>query len=148
MTKKNSNLEAAVLHIQTHPSANMSRVAREYGVARQTLRSRLDRAKKPAGPGQTGNQRLSPSEERDICEYIDRMFSLNLPVRMELVIYAANEILEQGCPSEHPPRVGQTWVSRFLRRHGYSTNSQKEVEPNRRDTAPVCPVKVNNVQQN
>jgi hypothetical protein len=114
----------------------VTKVARQFGVTGARLRYRLD------GRGglksyHAANSKLTSSEERALCRYIDRLDSINLAVRVEFVTDAANHILRaRASPAElaspaGPTTVGQKWTTRFLKRHDYTRRLQKKLDSDR-----------------
>jgi hypothetical protein len=68
--------------------------------------------------------------------YIDRLDSINLAVRPEIVSDAANAILRERCASNQkgdPPTVGQHWTTRFLKRYDYIKRRQEKVNLDRKE---------------
>lgn len=69
-----STIQNALRHIQQNPQAKVSAVAREFGVKRTTLRSRIDGHSSATGKV-VSHSRLSTAEEKAVCAYIDRFES-------------------------------------------------------------------------
>ncbi|KAM4061549.1 DDE superfamily endonuclease [Hirsutella rhossiliensis] len=104
-----SRLEEAVQYAKDFPQNSIRSVAKKYEVAHTTLRYRLKR-------------------------YVDRLDAVNLAVRPEFIVDAANAILRAKAPaakSGDPPTVGVHWVTRFIQRHGYCKQRQKTLSAER-----------------
>ncbi len=81
------------------------------------------------------NLKFSRPEELALCAYIDRLDHINLAVRREFVVDAANHILREKASKAsrgNPPVVGIHWIDRFVRRYGYTLTSQKKLDANRK----------------
>ena len=124
-------LRNALDYLHQNPDSKASTVTKEFKVTRGQLRSRLDGHS--SSKEQTSiNTKLSYSEEKALCRYIDRLDSINLHVRQEFVVDAANAILKERAGKNNTPlTVGKCWIKRFLKRHSYDTVKQKVLEQNR-----------------
>lgn len=128
-----SRIQNAVEYIQQNPESNMRAVAREFGVPRGRLRSRMQ-GHLPHRAVPAANTKLSRAEETALCRYIDRLDGINLAVRAEFVTDAANFILRERSSKtngESLPMVGHNWTTRFLKRHSYQKRMQKKVHMDR-----------------
>ena len=122
-----SRIQEAIQYLDDFPDAKVATVAWEFGVPRNRLRSRLE-GHLPKKGRPNINTKLSAAEEKALCRYIDRLDSINLAVRAEFVVDAANYILqERGKDST----VGRNWITRFLKRHGYHRRLQKKLNADR-----------------
>lgn len=112
----------------------MARVAREHGLERSQLQSRLE-GHGPTKGREPPHKRLGDPEEVMICQHIDRLDALNMAVRPEFITEAANRILLARCSRQEladPPQVGPNWAPRFIRRHGYHKQRQKTTASERK----------------
>ncbi|KJZ70664.1 hypothetical protein HIM_09937 [Hirsutella minnesotensis 3608] len=132
-----SRLEARVQrakeYLDKNPDAKVATTAREFEVPRGRLRSRLQ-GRSSLTDRRPTNTKLSKPEEDALCRYVDRLDSVNLAVRREFIVDAANRILRErsGKASQSdPPVVGIHWIDRFVKRHKYRLMSQKQLELNR-----------------
>ncbi len=128
-----SRIQAAIEYLEANPDVSTRAAAREFKVPRTRLRRRLDKVP-PLNARPPSHTKLSQPEEVALCTYIDRLDNINLAVRREFVVDAANSILRERASSAekaNPPTVGHNWVSRFLKRHGYITTTQKKLDANR-----------------
>ncbi|KAJ6439193.1 hypothetical protein O9K51_08605 [Purpureocillium lavendulum] len=128
-----SRLEEAIRYAGDFPGASIRSVAKKFGVGHTTMQYRL---KKPTSklPRTAPNRKLSDAEEKAICRYVDRLDSINLAVRPEFIVDAANAILRAKAPAaerDDPPTVGVHWATRFIRRHGYFKRRQKTLNADR-----------------
>ncbi|KJZ74247.1 hypothetical protein HIM_06253 [Hirsutella minnesotensis 3608] len=127
-----SRTREAVQYIRDVPGAKIASVAREFGIPRNRLRSRLQGHHPKAGRP-AANLKLSRPEEAALCRYIDRLDNMNLAVRPGFVTDATNNILrERSGPSGQADFIiGSKWTSRFLKRHGYFKKLQKKLHAER-----------------
>ncbi|KJZ68702.1 hypothetical protein HIM_11903 [Hirsutella minnesotensis 3608] len=128
-----SHLEKAIQYTRDFPEASIRSVAKKFGIGHTTLRYRLQRQTSKI-PRTAPNKKLSVAEEKAICRYIDRLDSINLAVRPEFIVDAANAILRAKAPAakrDDPPTVGVHWATRFFRRHNYSKQRQKTLNADR-----------------
>jgi hypothetical protein len=87
-----SRIQDALSYMHDNPGLKIAVVAREFGVPRGRIRSRVARFQPKKGlPAH--NTRLTIPEEKALCRYIDRLDRVNLAVRVEFIIHAANQIL-------------------------------------------------------
>ena len=65
------------------------------------------------------NKRLSPDQELAVCHFLDRIATLGIDARKQMVSSIANRILRRAHndPTMDPPKVGPQWALRFLQRH-------------------------------
>ncbi|XP_044717871.1 tc5 transposase DNA-binding domain-containing protein [Hirsutella rhossiliensis] len=128
-----ARVQKAKKYLDQNPTAKVTTVARQFEVPRGRLRSRLD-GRTSLTDRQPTNTKLSKPEEDALCRYIDRLDAVNLAVRREFIVDAANRILKErsGKASQsNPPTVGIHWIDRFVKRHKYLLMSQKQLESNR-----------------
>ena len=105
--KKEDRLKEALDYIEQNPKAKVATIAKEFGVNRNSLRSRL--AGNPSLNNlPTMNTKLLYIEEKALCRYIDRLDAINLSVCREFVIDAINAILKEraGKNNSTPPTIG------------------------------------------
>jgi hypothetical protein len=100
------------LHHQSRP--NISKVAREFDVPYQRLRSRYQ-GKKSLFEREPNGRKLDPAQEKALCSWIDYNDSLGLPVKRTQIVSAATSILKLANPSSPP--LSEKWLKRFLQRH-------------------------------
>ncbi|KJZ69554.1 hypothetical protein HIM_11047 [Hirsutella minnesotensis 3608] len=128
-----ARVQMAKEYLDKNPDAKLATIAREFEVPRGRLRSRLQ-GRSSLTDSQPTNTKLSKPEEDALCRYVDRLDSVNLAVRREFIVDAANRILRErsGKASQSdPPVVGIHWIDRFVKRHKYRLMSQKQLELNR-----------------
>jgi hypothetical protein len=131
-----SRIQEAVAYIGDNPEAKIATVAREFGVSRGRLRSRIE-GYLPKKGLPAANKRLSDPEEKALCLYIDRLDRINLSVRPEFITSAANYILKERASKsilEEPPLVGPNWTTRFIQRHRYFKQRQKKMNSDRQSS--------------
>ncbi|OAQ57582.1 DDE superfamily endonuclease [Pochonia chlamydosporia 170] len=136
-----SKIEEALKYLEDFPESKISTVAREYGVPRGRLRSRLDgRGPKIGRP--PPHSRLTGPEEKAICRYIDRLDRINLAVRVEFVVDAAEAIINERCGTSNIEPLGRMWAPRFLKRHKYDKRFQKKLHSDRQASEDVNRVSI------
>lgn len=128
-----NQISDALRYSEENPEVSVATVAREFGITRGVLRSRLSGAQRqPVNPSLS--TKLTHSEEKALCRYIDRLDSVNLETRREYVVDTANSILKARLgksDTAEPLTVGRHWITRFLNRHGYHLSKRKQLEKNR-----------------
>ena len=136
-----SRVSDAIDYITSFPDAKVAKVARDFGISRSILRARLQGRTSTKGT-KTPNTKLSQPEEKALCRYIDRLDRINLAVRPEFILDAANTILLEREKRTSSTRQGEgqdpiiltvnrQWVTRFLKRHGYTKKRQKKLHSDR-----------------
>ena len=100
-------LQNALDYLEQNPNAKVTVTAKEYGVTREQLRSRLN-GHLPLKGLAVSNIKLIYAKEKAICRYIDRLDAINLYVRQEFIVDAANAILkEKAGKNSTPPTIGK-----------------------------------------
>ncbi|KJZ68915.1 hypothetical protein HIM_11701 [Hirsutella minnesotensis 3608] len=128
-----ARVQRAKDYLDQNPTAKVTTVARQFEVPRGRLRGRLE-GRTSLTDRQPTNTKLSKPEEDALCRYIDRLDAVNLAVRREFIVDAANCILRERsskASQSNPPTVGIHWIDRFVKRHKYRLMSQKQLESNR-----------------
>jgi hypothetical protein len=120
-------------YIENFPDAKIATLARDFEVPSSTLRDRLNGCHYKKGRSGI-NTKLTKEEEIAICCYIDRLDKINLAVRPEFIADAARSIILARSSTKQQsvePTIGKFWVTRFLKRHGYSKYRQKTINDDR-----------------
>ncbi|CAG9953466.1 unnamed protein product [Clonostachys rosea f. rosea IK726] len=121
-------MDAALEYHQENPGISLRKVAKLFGVPRATLQDHVKTPRKRREEKKT-NRLLTAVEEKAICNYIDRLDNINMAVRGEFICDAANAIIRarqrSGDTTTPMHLVKPPWVTRFLKRHGYSSRPQK-----------------------
>jgi hypothetical protein len=123
-------MDAALDYHKENPGISLRRVAKLFGVARATLQDRVKTPRKRKEDKNCGRL-LTAVEEKALCNYIDRLDSINMAVRGEFVCDAANAIIRaRHRPDDTTPIhiVKPRWATRFFQRHGYSSRPQKMLD--------------------
>ena len=130
--KIEDRISEAISFKESNPNIKLTELAKQFHIPRQRLYQRI--LGRPSKIKHTPtNTRLSRAQETALCNYIDRLDRLNLSVRADLIRDAANRILLQSAPlGQTPTQVGLNWVTRFIRRYGYSTIPQKVLDRKRK----------------
>lgn len=128
-----SRLSEALAYIHEFSGAKIAVVAKEFGVSRYALRRRMT-GTGPRKGSKKATTKLTATEERALCSYIDRLDRFNLAVQPSYIQEAANVLLKARTPKgEDPPTVGINWTSRFIQRHGYLKRNRKLLEKGRQE---------------
>jgi hypothetical protein len=94
-TSNNTQMEAAIAHLNRQESLNYAAAARVYGVHSQTLARRhkgLTMSRTEANS--TFRQRLNNSQEDTILSYIDTLTETHIPPTTQIIKNLAEEILK------------------------------------------------------
>jgi hypothetical protein len=126
-------IREACEYIENFPDAKIATVGRDFEVPRSTLRDRRNGCHSKKGrPGI--NTKLTKEEEIAICRCIYRLDKINLAVRPEFIADAARSIILVRSSTKQQsvePTIDKFWVTRFLKRHGYSKYRQKTINADR-----------------
>ena len=97
-----SQLADALDYIKQNPGAKVATVAKEFGLNRGQLQSRVN-GYAALNKESSYNTKLSAEEEKAVCRYIDRLDAINLSVRREFVVKAANTVLSKKAGKHTTP---------------------------------------------
>uniref|UniRef100_A0A8H7K2R3 HTH CENPB-type domain-containing protein n=1 Tax=Bionectria ochroleuca TaxID=29856 RepID=A0A8H7K2R3_BIOOC len=123
-------MDAALDYHEKNPGISLRRVAKLFGVPRATLQDHVKTPRKRKEDKNCGRL-LTAVEEKALCNYIDRLDSINMAVRGEFVCDAANAIIRaRHRPDDTTPIhiVKPRWATRFFQRHGYSSRPQNMLD--------------------
>jgi hypothetical protein len=99
---------------QTAEKPNLAKIAREYGLARGTLRDRVKKLSRPRTTRKPVNYTLEGYQEEALIQWIVYMRDCNMSVTPKLLGAWANRALAYaGKPNQ---RVGANWPYRFIKR--------------------------------
>lgn len=117
-TDTEARIEQALEALKRDESPNITFYARQFKVNYERLRRRYQGGNSRSTRHPT-NRKLDPAQEDALCDYINRMDHLYLPLTPRLVRTTANAILRLSYvgPLDTAPRVSENWTSRFLERH-------------------------------
>ena len=119
--KTEHRIQKAVTYLIKNPEAKQAKVARQFDVPPQRLRSRVNgRPSKSLVRGQH-NKRLSPDQETALEIHLRKMIDLGLHPRLNVIQSPATKLLLQGRlgsnESTPPPPFSNAWSCRWLKRH-------------------------------
>jgi hypothetical protein len=83
--------------------------AEKYGVNRSTLSRRHRRVTQPRDDYAANQQALTPTQELELVQYIERLTEQGLPPTREMVQVFSSVLV--------PDHLSKAWVTRFLHRH-------------------------------
>ena len=84
-------------------------IADNYGITRSTLSRQHRGVVASRDDADLANRKLSPQQERELCEYIEVLTERHLPPTRQMVQNFAIEMAQEW--------VSDSWVTRFLDRH-------------------------------
>ena len=128
-----TGLSDAVEFFRQNSGAKHALVARNFEVSRDTLRRRVNGGRPAQGrPATVSN--LSKAEEEALCDYVDSLIKLQLPVFKIHVTDAANSIIKEHSSKldTQPHTVGLHWTTRFLLRHKYTAQRLQVIAKKRK----------------
>jgi hypothetical protein len=116
------------LAIEATKTLSICRAAAKYGIPRSTLQDRLKGTKSPS-ESQAKYQILSPEEEEEIVDWIERLDDMSIPPRAVHVYQMVTAILASRPPDPTVPdnkrpkgMLGKKWLGRFLGHHPQMTS--------------------------
>jgi len=129
-------IQAAIESFSTNsnPYPNIAEIARNYEIPVSRLRARLQgsqsRLKRPRA-----NHKLTDDQELAVCQYLDRLDTIDTSARLQMVTGCANAILQYAhCGQGPAPVVSDHWAPRFLNRHSeYFIRKQVSLDVNRKN---------------
>lgn len=122
MPQSNADIEAqivkAIASLSNQSKPNFAKTAREFSVPASRLRRRWNGGKS-LFERQPNNRKFNSLQELALCQFIDSFDQTGASVNRAQVTAAANSILEESHtdPSTEPPKIGEHWLGRFLKRH-------------------------------
>jgi hypothetical protein len=122
MSDFDSEIDARINEaIDTYSSENkpnLSKIAREFTVLYQRLRARWN-GRKSLNQRVPNGRRLTFAQEDALYKYIDYLNRVGASVNHTQIETAANSILRKAYvnPSTKPPKIGDHWIKRFLKRY-------------------------------
>ncbi|KAI2707788.1 transcriptional regulator family: Centromere protein B, DNA-binding region [Penicillium roqueforti] len=122
MPKTNKDIEQQIqlamdsLSDQSKP--NIRKTAREFAVPEGRLRRRW-RGGKSLFERQPNGRKLNPAQEKALCAIIASFYAVGSSITRRQITDAADSILKDGHndPTTEPPRIGDHWLKRFLKRN-------------------------------
>ena len=122
MPKTNKDIEQqiqlAVESLSDLPKPNIRKTAREFAVPEGRLRRRW-RGGKSLFQRPPNGRKLNPAQEKALCEYIVSFNAVGASITRRQITAAADSILkdDHNDPTTEPPRIGDHWLQRFLKRN-------------------------------
>ncbi|KAJ5238497.1 transcriptional regulator family: Centromere protein B DNA-binding region [Penicillium chermesinum] len=92
---------------------NISKIAREFDVSRETLNSRIKKAKSSPTPKDSHRNNLRAFQEKALINWIVKMHSWNLPPTAAVIEAWANQALSRAGQEK---QVSKMWAYRFIER--------------------------------
>ncbi|KKA22239.1 hypothetical protein T310_3734 [Rasamsonia emersonii CBS 393.64] len=115
--KIESRIQEALKKASCQKKPNISALAREFDVPRKRLHERF-KGRPPRTAKIPRNKVLDDQQEKAIIRWIRQLDSLHSPPTPKMIECCANQILQRNVlsVSKPAPRVGETWVYRFIQR--------------------------------
>uniref|UniRef100_A0A093V606 Tigger transposable element-derived protein 1 n=1 Tax=Talaromyces marneffei PM1 TaxID=1077442 RepID=A0A093V606_TALMA len=131
--EEESRIQKALESLQKNPKQKIAHLAREFNVdyhrlRRRTLGSASQLNRRPA------HKRLTDDQESAIIIWIDDLDDRGLPPTVHMIQNYAENVLQNMHPNAaNPPKLGDRWVHRFLKRlpPAYKIQKQKTIDPKR-----------------
>jgi DDE superfamily endonuclease/Tc5 transposase-like DNA-binding protein len=113
-----SMVDKALDALSKQKKPNIRKTAREFAVPEGRLRRRWKGGKTLFQRPPT-NRKLDSTQEGALCEYLDYLDSVGIPLKRASVGATANSILASAHEdsTNPPPQIGEHWTRRFLKRH-------------------------------
>ncbi|KAJ5276460.1 uncharacterized protein N7525_000734 [Penicillium rubens] len=120
-------IEKAIDSLSDQSKPNISKTAREFAVPESRLRRRWKGGKSLFQRPPNG-RKLTPAQEAALCEYIEHFNTVGASINRRQIAAAADSILQEGHhdSSEDPPKIGEHWLQRFLKRHPEYCTQRRE----------------------
>ncbi|EEA21265.1 hypothetical protein TMatcc_009330 [Talaromyces marneffei ATCC 18224] len=131
--EEESRIQKALESLQKNPKQKIAHLAREFNVdyhrlRRRTLGSASQLNRRPA------HKRLTDDQESAIIIWIDDLDDRGRPPTVHMIRNYAENVLQNMHPNAaNPPKLGDRWVHRFLKRlpPAYKIQKQKTIDPKR-----------------
>jgi hypothetical protein len=105
-----ARIQLAIYHLEKNPNAKRAKIARQFDVSLQRLRSRLNGAPPASDVRGLHGRRLSPDQDLALIIYLRRMISLGLHPRLHMIESTGNKLLRQEDPTALP--LSHAWITR------------------------------------
>ena len=119
MPKNNKEIDAmvgkALDALSNQKKPNVRKTAREFAVPEGRLRRRWKGGKTLFQRSPT-NRKLDTAQEGALCQYLNYLDSVGLPLKRPQIGATANSILASS-DTDLPQQIGEHWIQRFLKRH-------------------------------
>jgi DNA-binding transcriptional MerR regulator len=122
MPKDNAGIEIriakAMASLSEQSKPNIAKTAREFAVPLNRLRHRWNGGKS-LFQRQPNGRKLSSAQESALRQFIEYFDNAGASINQTQIAIAANSILEEAHtnPAIPPPKIGEHWVERFLKRN-------------------------------
>ncbi len=103
----------AIVAINTREKVCPNKIAREFRIPVQRLRSRLNGHPPASNVRGVNGRKLAPDQERALHDDFIQLDKAGMPARLQMIEQAANSLLEMNANStKSPPQVGPLWSKR------------------------------------
>ncbi|CAI6331800.1 unnamed protein product [Periconia digitata] len=110
---KEGRLGLAIASFQSNPLLSVRKLAAAYNVPESTLRTRL-RGIQPKHATRSPNQKLSPTEEQALVDWILELDRRGFPPQIIDVRRMGDNLLAARGQQPPPLPLGKLWASRFI----------------------------------
>jgi hypothetical protein len=93
--KIEARIQLAIYHLEKNPNAKRAKIARQFDVSLQRLRSRMNDVSLASDVRELHERRLSFDQNLTLIIYLRRMISLSLHSRLHMIESTSNKLLRQ-----------------------------------------------------
>jgi transposase-like protein len=108
-----SRLQEACKAVLAQKRPKIAQIAREFGVSRTTLSTRVKKARSPFTTPESAKNALTAYQEKALTAWIANMRDWNLPPTAKMIEAWANQTLARAGKDR---QVGKNWAYRFISR--------------------------------
>ena len=110
-------ISEAIAAINLRENVNRNKIAQEFRVPVQRLRSRLNGNPSARDVRGLHLRKLAPDQEKALHDYFVQLDKTGMPARLHMIEQAPNSLLRMSSdPAAPPPFVGPQWAKRWLNR--------------------------------
>ena len=110
-------ISGAIATINSRENVNRNKIAQEFRVPVQRMRSRLSGNPPASDVRGLHLGKLAPDQEKALPDYFVQLDKTGMPARLHMIEQAANSLLRMSSePTAPPPFVGTQWAKRWLNR--------------------------------
>lgn len=110
-------ISQAITAINKRENVSRNKIAQEFRVPIQRLRSRLNGHPPASTIRGVHRRKLVPDQEKALHDYFIQLDKSGMPTRLHMIEQAANSLLQMSAdPTKSPPQVGPLWSKCWLER--------------------------------
>ncbi len=108
-------INQAIVAINTRKKVCRNKIAREFRIPVQRLRSLLNGHLPASNVQGVHGRKLAPDQEKALHDYFIQLDKAGMPARLHMIEQAANSLFEMSVISiKSPSQVGPLWSKRWL----------------------------------